>query len=335
MIKLISGVLLGTALGWTLQKGGFCMNSAFRSILFEKDKSLLRAWILVLVINIPVVTLLSQVGFLTPQVVPFFWPALLAGGLLFGVGMVLAGGCVSGTYYRAGRGMVGSWVALVGFLLGGATLEGGLLSPLKEILRTSRPEWSGEAPTLFTLLGLKGVTGSWILIGLLLVPALWYLLKAPEQKFLIGWSWKTTGLLVGVLAVAGWVISAFWNRNFGLSFTQPSIALIRFFTQGETGGIGLPLYILIGVPFGAFWSAYLEGGLQWSAPDGASLVRQSGGGLLMGIGAALAGGCNIGHGITGLATLSLGSILGVVSIMAGCWIATAMIFHKNKLRALA
>ena len=72
LLYIVAASALGITLGWGLQKGGFCMNTAFRSILFEKDKSLLRAWLLVLVINIPAVTLLTDIGYLDPAVVPFF-----------------------------------------------------------------------------------------------------------------------------------------------------------------------------------------------------------------------------------------------------------------------
>ena len=43
---------------------------------------------------------------------------LAVGGLLFGIGMVIAGGCVSGTLYRIGEGYLASWASLLGILLG-------------------------------------------------------------------------------------------------------------------------------------------------------------------------------------------------------------------------
>ena len=92
MWQVGGGLALGLALGFSLQRGGFCMNTAFRSLVFDKDRSLIRAWIVVLVINVIGVNLLTEVGFLRPLVAPLFWPALLVGGFLFGTGMVMAGG---------------------------------------------------------------------------------------------------------------------------------------------------------------------------------------------------------------------------------------------------
>ncbi|KGE71002.1 YeeE/YedE family protein [Spirochaeta lutea] len=332
MIEIGGGLLLGVVLGWALQRGGFCMNSAFRSIVFEKDKSLLRAWFLVLVINIPGVTLLQDLGVLYPQTAPLFWPALIVGGLMFGVGMVLAGGCASGTYYRAGRGMLGSWGALVGFLIGTAALDGGALAPVQRVLRGPVLDVQGREATLFNVTGLESIAGRWIIVGLIVAALTVYLVRAPKQKFVIGWGWKRTGLTVGIIALAAWLLSALVGRDFGLSFTQPSAALIRLMVSGDGSGVGLPLYILIGVPLGAYGSAWIQGEAQWRLPDARTFARQTGGGLVMGAGAAIAGGCNIGHGITGIATLGIGSILGVFSIMAGCWIMTWLVIqgHKNE-----
>ena len=59
MVSVVSGLVVGFAGGFALQRGGFCMHSAFRSIVFEKDHSILRAWMLVLAMNIPALLLLE------------------------------------------------------------------------------------------------------------------------------------------------------------------------------------------------------------------------------------------------------------------------------------
>ncbi|MBI1963885.1 MAG: YeeE/YedE family protein [Candidatus Rokubacteria bacterium] len=59
----------------------------------------------------------------------------LAGGLLFGAGMTLAGGCGAGSIWRAGEGQVKLWAAVVCFALGAsltrlALAQAGLLGKL-------------------------------------------------------------------------------------------------------------------------------------------------------------------------------------------------------------
>ncbi len=330
MWQIIAGLVLGLGLGYALQRGGFCMNSAFRSLVFEKDRSLIRAWMLVLVINVVGVNLLTELGVLRPMIVPLFWPAILVGGFLFGVGMVMAGGCASGTYYRAGRGMIGSVGALAGFAVGTALLDGGGAWIAQAYLRSPAITIDGGEPTLFTLLGLESVVARWTLIGLLSLLAIWYLIRAPRELFVLGWGWRKTGLAVGVFALAAWVVSSLTGRHFGLSFTQPTVSVTRFLVSGDTSGISIATWMLLGVPAGAFAAAKVRGEARWALPDARTLVRQAGAGTLMGAGASIAGGCNIGHSVTGIATLSVGSIVATLAIMLGCWAMTARIYGQAR-----
>lgn len=330
MWQVIAGLALGLGLGYSLQRGGFCMNSAFRSLVFEKDRSLIRAWILVLVINVVGVNLLTELGVLRPLIAPLFWPALLVGGFVFGVGMVMAGGCASGTYYRAGRGMLGSAGALVGFALGTALLDGGGAWIAQAYLRAPTITIDGSEPTLFSLLGLESAGARWALIAVLALLAVWYLSRAPKELFVLGWGWRRTGLAVGIFALGAWVISSFAGRHFGLSFTQPTVSVTRFLVSGDTSGISIATWMLLGVPAGAFAAAKIRGDARWSLPDGRTFARQTGAGALMGAGASIAGGCNIGHSITGIATLSVGSIVATLAIMLGCWAMTARIYGQAR-----
>ena len=52
------------------------------------------------------------------------------GSYLFGIGIVLAGGCATGTWYRAGEGLLGSWVALFFYMISAAAMKSGFLVPL-------------------------------------------------------------------------------------------------------------------------------------------------------------------------------------------------------------
>ncbi len=324
------GISLGLLLGYALQRGGYCMNTAFRSFYLEKDRSLVRAWAVVLLINVIGVALLTELGVLLPEVAPFFWPAAIVGGFVFGIGMVLAGGCASGTYYRCGRGMLGSIAALVGFVIGTALIDGGALVEIQQQLRGTTIDVSGREATLFNLLGLESTAARWLLIAGISIPAIVWLSRAPKQRFLIGWGWRKTGAAVGVLALATWVISAMQGRDFGLSFTQPTVALTRFLVTGDSAGISVASFIVIGVPIGAFLAAKAAGEAILRMPDPGRFVRQFGGGATMGLGASIAGGCNIGHSITGVSTLGITAITSTAFIMLGCWVMTGIVYRSER-----
>ena len=75
--------------------------------------------------------------------------------------------------------------------------------------------------------------------------------------------------------------------------------------------------MLIGIPLGSWASARLQGPIAWRAPAPAVLPRRFLGGVLMGAGGTLAGGCNIGNALTGLSILSVHSLIATAAIAAG------------------
>ncbi|MBF0539683.1 MAG: YeeE/YedE family protein, partial [Nitrospirae bacterium] len=53
------------------------------------------------------------------------------------------------------------------------------------------------------------------------------------------------------------------------------------------------------------------------------------GGIIMGIGSAIAGGCNIGHGLTGLSTLAVSSLVSIVFMLLGNWTTVYFLFIRS------
>lgn len=335
LISVASGLLIGGLLGWALQMGGFCMNTAFRSIMFREDRSVLRAWVLVLLINLPGVALLESMGIIYPAKAPFTLWSLVFGGLLFGAGMVWAGGCVSGSYYKAAKGTLGSFLALFGFAAGAMAGSNGALSPIRLLL--TRNEWTvyGEIPTLAHLLPLDIWTGRWIVISVLALPALIFLIRAPKSRFTIGWTWQKSGIVIGILALSSWYFSSLEGRDYGLSLVQPTVAWGYWFLTGEGSRLNWTAWMLAALPVGAFLAAWKGKDLRLRLPEPKQLITQFFGGLAMGVGASLAGGCNIGHGITGISTLALSSVAATGFTLIGNWGATALIWKLARRKTSA
>src|SRR5918999_693466 len=118
--------LFGLAFGFVLQRSRFCFASAFRDLFLLGDARVMKGIIAGLAVAtagfaVLMARLVPEVGFgsLPPgaTVLPLGTHTFL-GGILFGIGMVLAGGCTSGSLYRAGGGDVGAMVALLGIMLG-------------------------------------------------------------------------------------------------------------------------------------------------------------------------------------------------------------------------
>src|SRR5882724_6169326 len=115
----LSAVLTGVAFGYVIQRGGFCLTRAISNLALMGGAGILRAHVLAMLVAVVGVHLLTGLGLVEVPVRPFRWIANILGGLLFGVGMILAGGCSGSTWYRVGEGAIGAWVILLGFALGG------------------------------------------------------------------------------------------------------------------------------------------------------------------------------------------------------------------------
>ncbi len=341
---VISGLVIGLSFGFVLQRGRFCMNSAYREVLFG-DYTLLRAYLLAVVVTMIGANLLEDLGRLhhgnaaggvvageleRQGFVPW---ANVIGGYIFGLGIVLAGGCGSGILYRVGEGNLAYLLAVFGFFFGIATTKFGILRPAYKRLLSVEIPAIGPAPTLYSVLGVN----KWIVITAISAVFLMFIFQGkPFRRAKRGYSWSFTGLLVGLVAVAAWWASEdFGGRARGLSFTGPVreffFAVVFGNYQNNLSAVvpaesrtilGVTfswsaLYVLA-VPVGSFISARLLHEFGLKVPPPKELLKGLFGGFLMGIGAEIGGGCNIGHGLTGVSTLAVSS-----------WVANAFIFLGN------
>ena len=277
---LASGLLIGGAFGWVLQRGRFCVNSAFREVLFQ-DYTMLRAYLLAVVVTMIGANLIEDMGWLQHAnaegvmvvgslyrqgFAPF---ANIIGGFIFGMGIVLASGCGSGILYRVGEGNLAYVLAVCGFFFGIAMTKFGLLKPVLDTL-SSYQVFIGEdqVPTLYNVLGVN----KWLIILVVSAPILYFVYQGdPFRKAKKGYPWALTGLLVGLIAVAAfWASDYFGGRARGLSFTGPvrEFFLAAFFGDSQASAadktmtlLGITfswssLYVLA-VPIGAYVSGKL------------------------------------------------------------------------------
>lgn len=118
--KLGFAALFGLAFGLLIERGQVCFTSAFRDLWITGRTQMAKAIIFGMAAGTIGVYSYVQLG-LEPKI---FWagPNALIGGLLFGFGIVLAGGCETGWMYRAMEGQVHFWLVGVGNLIGATLL---------------------------------------------------------------------------------------------------------------------------------------------------------------------------------------------------------------------
>jgi len=90
---IISGLIVGGLIGFILQRGRFCMNSAFRDTIFIKDFTMFHAYLLALVVMLIGSQAANDLGIIHLKPQSFYPLANIIGGYIFGLGIVLAGGC--------------------------------------------------------------------------------------------------------------------------------------------------------------------------------------------------------------------------------------------------
>ena len=93
---VFTGIPVGLLFGFALSRGRFCMNSAFRDIIVLKDYDLLKAVGVAILVSMIGFAILDVAGVITISPTTFYWGANMLGGFVFGIGMVIAGGCASG-----------------------------------------------------------------------------------------------------------------------------------------------------------------------------------------------------------------------------------------------
>ena len=99
---ILSGLICGALLGFVMQRGRFCLTGGFRDMYIAKNNRMFYALLIAISVQSVGVFALIQAGLLTYEAGAFPWLGTVIGGYLFGLGIVLAGGCATGTWYRAG-----------------------------------------------------------------------------------------------------------------------------------------------------------------------------------------------------------------------------------------
>lgn len=243
---------------------------------------------------------------------------LIVGGLVFGAGMVLAGGCMARLTVLSATGNLRAVVTLiVAALVAYATLRGILAAP-----RIALEDAGANLAVPATLSDTFGVTALIATSGLaaLLVAAV--LRLAFRQGSAAG---LFSGALIGLCIAAGWWVTGVVGLDdfdptqlASLTFAAPSGDSLQYLMTYTGSEMKFGIAVLGGVVLGAFASALVTGRLALQGFEGPEqMLRYLAGGTLMGFGGITALGCTIGQGLTGISTLATGSFVALAAIVAG------------------
>jgi uncharacterized membrane protein YedE/YeeE len=337
--------LIGGALGAALYHAAFGFTSAYRNAFKRRDMSGVKAQILMVGLAIllfaPVMAGGKSIlgGGVIGGLAPVGWEVAV-GSVIFGIGMQLGGGCGSGTLFTVGGGSVRMIVTMVFFCIGAfvATLNFDLWEPLRagsRVVALGREfGWAAATAAQLALLAVIWFAVSWLARGRTQKP-LW------AGRF--GWRRLLTGpwpmlIAVGVLALGNWLILVItghaWSVVWGLTLWAAKaaqalgwdpasspfwVARAKFLARGifvddtSITDIGIILGALLAAGFGGRLDPVFR--IPWR-----SLLAAVIGGLLLGIGARMAYGCNIGAFYSGVASSSLHGWVWIVGALIGNWV---------------
>ena len=371
-VSLATFFAVGSAVGFTLQRARLCFVSGFRDLFMLHQGRTLRGLIVGLAVG--TIGFAMVMGTIVPDAFAGRTPedahilpvglATVAGGLLFGVGMVLAGGCVSGSLYRMGEGYVASWVAMAGVMIGLYALNQTWNFWWDLTISTSPRVWFPAT---------IGYTGSIVVTFALLAAAyvgtLWWERKqaffanvpirraqpAPPESvgddvrlalrgvFRREWSPLTGGVVLSMLNILLFIkyrplgvvgeISR-WANDLGASAGIPMAI-----QKGLDGLAGCAAAVAegaswftdgfmlnIGIIVGAFVAAVLAREFRLRIPRQPQRYVQSfGGGVIMGYGAGLGLGCTLGAFYSAIPSLALNGWVYALAMAGGALIGTRII----------
>jgi len=328
---LIGGLIVGILFGFLLQRTRMCFNSAIRDVRYFKDNWLWKQGLMAIAVETIGFQLMAAMGAIKLNPSAFIPAAQIVGGFAFGMGMVLAGGCASGVTYRIGEGNVLGIIAATFYaLFAGAARNGKLKSvtalfgkPITVTMQNPGVYAAKDgkvAPTVANLLGID----PWIvaIIFALILLAYLFFTKTSQRKAPIHWT--VGGILIGLVGML-----AYWsNQSYSLGITGGWINLFTAtLTDAPYNWIGMEVF---GIIIGAFISALIFKEFKIRFPkDPKAYVQAVIGGALMGWGAGVAGGCNIGHFLSGVPHLAISSLLATAFFILGNWFMYWVLYGRD------
>ena len=324
LVLAAAGALTGLVFGWAAQRSRFCLRAATVEVAGGRLGPKLAIWLIaffaaVSLTQLGVASGAFDVSSSRQLAADGSVSGALIGGLMFGVGMILARGCASRLLVLSATGNLRALITgLVVTLVAQASYTG-ILAPAREALTGLWTVPGGAGRSLLQGTGLDPA-GAAALAGAALLAAIGF---ARLRRLSVGT--VLAAAVVGAAVALGWALTATIAANSfeivpvaSVTFTGPATdTLMALVTQRSvvlSFGIGLVPGVFVGAAAAAL--AFREWRLERFGAD-TPMERYLAGAGLMGFGAMLAGGCAVGAGVSGGAVFSTTAVLAVFSMWIG------------------
>lgn len=335
-LSLWAGFALGLVFGAAGQVSGFCLNRGLRGLWVTGDGNKIRAFALALAVAVLGTQAAAAAGLIDLRQSiylgsSFSWLLLPLGGALFGYGMIACNGCGARALVLLGQGNLRSFVVLLCLGIAAYMTLTGLLAPLRTaIAGVTSAAFAAAPPSIpHALTASNDAAEFGRLVPAIVLAAALAVFAFRDAAFRSSPKDVAGGLIIGALIPAGWLTTGWLGADdfdpaplVSITFIAPIGETIQYAMIATGAKLGFGVAVVTGVFLGSLAAAlstgtfHLEG---FTTPG--RMARYMAGGALMGIGGALALGCSIGQGLTGLSTLAVGSFLAAGGILAGARLA--------------
>nr|MBL8410468.1 YeeE/YedE family protein [Dechloromonas sp.] len=327
----LTGLIIGLLFGIFAQRSRFCLRSAVVEFWNRQGTAKLAVWLFAFSAAVTVTQLCITFGWLDVSQARQLsatgsLSGALIGGLLFGIGMILARGCSSRMLVLAANGNLRALLSGLIFAVVAQASLSGVLSPLRTWLSGL---WTIDGGTrdLLATFHLGHIGG--VVFGLVWLAAAIHF----SRRARLSWRERLGGIGVGLCIALAWLLTyRIGSQSFeiipvqSLSFTGPSADVLMLFLsppgQPWDFNIGLVPGVFLGSFIAALWARELK--LE-GFKDGHSMRRYIAGAACMGFGGMLAGGCAVGAGVSGASVFALTAWIALIGMWAGAGLADRLI----------
>lgn len=340
----ILGFITGLVLGFLLKRSDICFTGLIRDIYLQSQKHNIALFIAIVSTEGLIYHVLGHLGMIRipSYLPPFSLLAVAIGSFMFGMGAVLASGCLSGSLVKCGDGKIVGYIAILSFMVTGYIVSAGPLVELSKLIRKPAVV-SDNIPGRLSIIPV-------IFFAVIAVITYIKLYRYHRNhKLNIDFPGKYNGILhtllekiwpleAATIVIGAWLGIAFLSsdvtgRHNGVSLATPTLSWLYAIAKPDeiVGGcnpydqvIGWGSLLVLGIIAGSFIAARLSDEFTLIIPQKKEAIRSAIGGALMGIGAMWGQGCLLTNAYVGTATWSLKSIYAAAFLIAGIWTATKL-----------
>lgn len=342
---------VGIILGSVFYRADYCMAGMFRDAFLFRDYSLLRSLLLLVVTAMFLLYIARLSGLIhlyPPPTYGYASAATIIGGIVFGIGMVMASGCVVGTLYKMAKGNLTNLIAFIGIIAGSL------------VYAESHPFWESIRTETVFIRQMFLWEGDVIILIIMIVALMLFLKWKKEGKwnleaYAAGYlqPWKAA-LIIAVLNILVYIFSG-WPMGITTAYAKiggyietilypDHIQSLAYFSQDSVSinisGVNISggasskidiitfteLALVIGIIAGSFLtSVFFREFKIYGFPPKKQAVSAFLGGMLLAYGARIAGGCNLKFIVGALPLLSIQGIVFVVAMTFGSYLGSKTI----------